>query len=420
MRWRRDRRVPERSTLGVRDLAAEATAGILQRPARSLLTTLGTVLGVGAFVAVLGLTSTAAGQISSHFDALKQTTVTVTDVGDGRERDKDAPAPVAFPGDADQRVTALNGAVGAGVFWPVSLSKPVIGASVAVTARSSGNAGDLPVYAASAGLFGAIEPTVRVGRVFDRFHDRRGERVAVLGAAAAARLGISQLHAQPAVFINGAAFTVVGIIDDAERLPELLLGIIVPRGTAERMYRPPDPTISPAQMVIRTRLGAAQLIARQAALALRPDRPDLLQATPPADPHQLSDSVSGELTGLFLTLAAICLVIGAVGITNTTLVAVLERVGEIGLRRSLGARPRHIAAQFLTESTVLGTVGGLTGTALGVGVVLTVALVRDWTAVLDPATVLPAPLIGSVVGMLAGLYPALRAATTEPLEALRR
>jgi putative ABC transport system permease protein len=406
--------------MGARDLLAEASAGVLQRPARSILTTLGTVLGVGAFVAVLGLTSTAAAQISGHFDALKQTTVTVTDVGDGRERDKSDPAPVNFPADADQRVTALNGSVAAGVYWSVRLSKPVIGASVTVSERSTANAGDLPVYAASAGLFGVMHPTVMAGRLFDDFHDQRGERVAVLGAAAAARLGISQLSAQPAVFINGVAFTVVGIIDDVQRLPEMLLGIILPRGTAERLYPPPDPTISPAQMVIQTRLGAPQLIAGQVAMALRPDLPALLQATPPADPHELSDNVSGELTGLFLTLAAICLVIGAVGITNTTLVAVLERVDEIGLRRSLGARPRHVAAQFLTESTALGTLGGLTGTALGVAVVVTVAVAKNWTAVLDPVTVLPAPLIGSVVGMLAGLYPALRAATIEPVEALRR
>ncbi|MFD0630372.1 ABC transporter permease [Catenulispora yoronensis] len=112
--------------------------------------------------------------------------------------------------------------------------------------------------------------------------------------------------------------------------------------------------------------------------------------------------------------------IGAVGIANTTLVAVLERTGEIGLRRSLGARPRHIAGQFLAESTVLGTLGGLIGTSVGVGLVVGVAVSRDWTAVLQPWAVLPAPLIGSVVGLLAGLYPALRAAWIEPVEALRR
>jgi putative ABC transport system permease protein len=269
-------------------------------------------------------------------------------------------------------------------------------------------------------VFAAAGPTLRTGTLFNSFHNSRGEHVAVLGAAAAARLGITQLTAQPAVFINDTPFTVAGIISDTKRLPDLLLGIVVPRATAQRQFKPPDPATNPAHMVIQTRLGAAQLIARQAPTALRPDKPRLLQAIPPPDPHKLRDDVNTDLSGLFLGLAAISLVIGAVGIANTTLVAVLERVGEIGLRRTLGARPSHIAAQFLTESTTLGTLGGLTGTALGVGVVLAVSVGEHWTAILDPLAVLPAPLIGTLVGMLAGAYPSVRAAMIEPLEALRR
>jgi putative ABC transport system permease protein len=141
-------------------------------------------------------------------------------------------------------------------------------------------------------------------------------------------------------------------------------------------------------------------------------------ASPPV-PQALQSQVSGDLTGLFLILATISLLIGAVGIANTTLVAVLERTEEIGLRRALGARPRHVASQFLAESTMLGTLGGLVGTSLGVLTVVVFAELQDWTAVLNPATTLPAPLIGSVVGLLAGTYPALRAAATSPLAALR-
>ena len=206
------------------------------------------------------------------------------------------------------------------------------------------------------------------------------------------------------MFVNGVAFTVVGIIDDAEWVPDLLLGIIVPRGTAERLFGPPDSESHPAQMVIQTRRGAAQLTARQAPVALRPDNPTRMRAIAPPDPHSLRDDVNTDLAGLFLALAGVSLVIGAVGIANTTLVAVLERVGEIGLRRSLGARPRHIAAQFVTESTTLGLLGGLTGTTIGVGTVLLVAIAKQWTAVLEPAAVLPGPLIGVAIGMLAGAY----------------
>jgi putative ABC transport system permease protein len=409
-----------RSVFRLRDLAAEALAGVLQRPARSALTMVGTVLGVGAFVAVLGLTSTATGQIGRHFDALRDTTVTVVDVGEPNRPEVGEPGTVSFPPDADGRMAALNGAVAAGVRWKVPLHEPVIGASLAVEKGSPASAGELPVHAVSAGLFAVVSPSVRMGAVFNTFHDGRGERVAVLGAAAAKRLGINQLAAQPAIFINGTAFTVVGIIDEVRRMPDLLLGILIPRTTAARLYPAPDPARNPAEMAIETRIGAAGVIARQAPVALRPDRPELLKVQPPADPRTLRAAVDTDLAGLFLGLAGICLLVGAVGIANTTLVAVLERVGEIGLRRALGARPRHIAVQFLTESTVLGVLGGLIGTALGVGVVVVVAMVKDWTALLEPVTVLPAPLLGGLVGMLAGVYPAIRAATIEPLEALRR
>src|SRR6185295_5571265 len=121
-----------------------------------------------------------------------------------------------------------------------------------------------------------------------------------------------------------------------------------------------------ASMLIETRLGAAQVVAERAAATLRPERPELFKVAAPADPRQLRSGVTGDLNSLFLLLAAISLVIGAVGIANTTLVAVLERVNEIGLRRALGARPRHIALQFLAESAALGLLGGLIGTSGGV------------------------------------------------------
>jgi putative ABC transport system permease protein len=175
-----------------------------------------------------------------------------------------------------------------------------------------------------------------------------------------------------------------------------------------------------AEMIIETRVGAAALIATQAALALRPDAPKRLKVIAPPDPQTLRGNVTSDFNALFLLLAAISLVIGAVGIANTTMVAVLERTNEIGLRRTLGARPVHIATQFLAESTVLGLLGGEIGASLGVAIVVATALAQQWTAVLAPWTVLSAPAIGALVGLLAGLYPSLRASRIEPVEALRR
>ncbi len=404
------------TSLGVRDLLAEAVAGILQRPGRSALTMLGTVLGVGAFVAVLGLTTTANGQIGKRFSLQKATTVTVNEtVPDSDISGTRAVEPSSFPPDADARVRAVNGAVAGGVWWPAPIDSPVFSTSPLPGGQT---ADGLTAYAASAGAVTAMGLHISSGVPLNDFHVNTRQQVVLLGKVAARQLGISRLDGQPAIFINGRPFTVIGVYDDSARLPEMLLGMIIPTTTSTLDYGPPGPHSS-VQMLISTRIGAAPQVARQAPFALRPDKPHLLHAVPPPDPHALQDHVAGDLTALFLGLATICLVIGAVGIVNTALVSVLERTEEIGLRRSLGARPRHIAAQFLAECTAIGTLGGLAGTSAGIVTVVSVAAVQHWSALLEPSVTLPAPLLGTITGLLAGAYPALRAAGTDPLVALR-
>jgi putative ABC transport system permease protein len=129
--------------------------------------------------------------------------------------------------------------------------------------------------------------------------------------------------------------------------------------------------------------------------------------------------VQGDVNGLFLILGLVSLVVGASGIANVTLVTVLERVGEIGLRRALGASRRQVAGQFLLESTAVGLLGGVVGAVFGMVVVVAVSAVREWTPVLDVRLALGAPVAGALVGLLAGLYPSLRASRMEPVEALR-
>ncbi|MFD9895650.1 ABC transporter permease [Amycolatopsis sp. NPDC059027] len=406
-------RRPRRSALAIRDLAAEALAGLLQRPARSALTMLGTVIGTASLVAILGFTATSAGQISARFTVLSATEVTVTDAG-AKVRTID---PVLdFPADADQRARAVNGVADAGRYWRVPLPP-----GTQVSARALPGARDahtLDVYAVSPGALRAAHTPVVSGTLFDEFHERRGERVALLGVPAAAQLGVSRLDAQPAVFLGGRAYTVIGIVRTPERLPQAGLGVIVPATTALDGYGPPAPD-DPAKMLVETRLGSAQVVAAQLPTALRPEAPQLLSVAAPPDPRSLRDTVAADVDSLFLLLAGLALVIGAVGIANTTLVSVMERAAEIGLRRALGARRRQIAAQFVTESAVLGLLGGLVGTSLGVLTVVLVALVREWTAVVDPLVVLASPVAGALVGLLAGAYPALRAASIEPVDALR-
>jgi putative ABC transport system permease protein len=409
--------------LTVRDAAAEAVAGIVQRPGRAGLTMLGTVLGVGAFVAVLGLTATGAGQISHQFTVLEDTTVTVADNGPANNVAAPGtnPSP-GFPANADQVAGHIHGVVAAGVWWPVQLPEGTnFSASLALSGTTSQTA---DLIAASPGAVQAMVPAMVAGSPLSTYENDTAQHVAMLDSTTAATIGISpaRLPSHPAVFVNGIAYTIVGIYRSAQRVVSGSSGMLIPENTALDDYGNPQPGIGTqeeAQMVIATKTGAAQPVARQIAAAELPTDPHRLVVTAPPNPLKLQSEVNGDLAGLFLILALISLLIGAVGIANTTLVAVLERTGEIGVRRAVGARPRHIAAQFLAESTALGTLGGLIGTCIGVGIVVIFAAAQNWTALLNPLYTLPAPLIGSVVGLLAGAYPALRAARTSPLAALR-
>ena len=400
------------SRLRTADLITESVAGILQRPGRTALTVFGVLLGIAAFTAVLGLTATATGQISRHFTELAATEVTVEDVSVTRPEGEDT----AFPGNSDERVLAIHGARHAGVIWPVPEQR--FGTVTGVPLPGVDISDRIPVIATSPGVFGAVRARLRAGRTFDSALD--GRRVVLVGAAVARTLAITRIDVRPVIFIGGVPFTVVGVVDSVQRHQELVSAVWVPRRTAEILWPgPPDPSHPPV-MVVDTDLGAAGLVAAQAPLVLRPDAAQAFKATAPLDPRQLRDRVTTELSGLFIGLAGICLVIGAVGIANTTLVAVLERIPEIGLRRSLGAQRRHISAQFLCESTALGGIGGLVGTGVGVTVVVAVSIAQQWTPVIEPWTVLSAPVIGAVTGLFAGLYPALRASRIEPAEALRQ
>lgn len=393
------------------DLIGEVVAGVLQRPGRAVLTALGTVLGLAAFVAVLGLTATASGQISERFTALAATEVQV----DWMHTDEQTPA---FDAAAQARVAGLPGVRQVGVTWPAKTRGAKVSATPAGMREDGGEA--LAVTAATPGYLAASHATLSQGVPFDQFHDSRAERVALLGRAAAARLGVTRLDAQPAIFVGDESFTVIGIVGSVERHPETLLSVLIPATTVTQVWGPTPVNAERTNMLIETQLGAAQQIGRQVKAAARPDAVDQVTVTTPPDPHELRDAVTTDLNGLFLALAGISLIIGALGIANISLVAVLERVAEIGLRRALGARRRDISLQFLLESTTLGLAGGLMGTAVGIVVVVGVAVARSWTPILEPAVVYPAPAAGALIGLVAGCYPAWRASRIEPTEALRR
>jgi len=395
-----------------RDLVSEALAGVLARPARALLTVLGTVLGIAALVATLGISKTAGNQIVGRFEALAATEVVAQPAG--ADQPGATTVNAVLPWDSEARLRRLNGVRSAGTLSSVDLGGDLVrGAPVEDPTQPAERS--ISVRSASPGLFAAVKAHASQGRFFDAGNDARADRVAVIGAAVAAKLNIGQLEDQPAIWIGETLYSVIGIIDDTARVPELLGSIVIPDGTARDRYA----LTAPAAVHVDTVIGAASLIAKQAPLALAPNDPSLVRAATAGEPRKVKGEVASDVNTLFLILGGVSLLVGAIGIANVTLVSVMERVGEIGLRRALGAQRRHIAVQFLAESGLLGLLGGMVGASLGILVVVGVAISRTWTPVLDPWLPFAAPLVGAAVGLASGLYPAGRAASLQPVDALR-
>ena len=397
------------SGMWARDLLREAVAGLFARPVRMALTVLGTVIGLAALVATLGLSRTAGHQIIARFDELAATEITVS----ARPAAEGAPAN-DLPWDAPARVARLNGVVAAGTLSNLDVGDGLVSATP-IRDPQRRTEFKLPVQAASPSLFPAVRANLRQGRLPDEGHSARAERVAVLGPNAAEQLGIAEVGTLPAISIGDEVFLVVGILDSVERKHALLSAVIVPEGIARRLYR----LHAPESVVVDTKVGAASLLSRQVPTALRPDNPSGLRVAVPEQPQTIRAGVRGDLDVLFLMLGGVSLLVGAIGIANVTLVSVMERVGEIGLRRALGATRWHVAAQFLLESATMGVLGGVFGASAGLLVVVGVAAFQGWTPVIDPPITLLAPVVGGLTGVLAGAYPALRAAGLEPVEALR-
>jgi len=393
----------------IRDLGNEVTAGLFARPARMVLTVLGTVIGLAALVATLGLSRTAGNRIIGRFDELAATEIVAT-----AKPGPNGPLPGALPWDAPTRLARLNGVVAVGNLSTVDIGDLLIRTS-RVSDPKSQTEFTLAVQAASPGLWPAVRARLRTGRFLDAGLSVRHERVAVLGPGAADRLGIAGVEQQPAIAIGDRLYVVVGILDDVSRQVDLLGSVIIPEGAARRDFG----LVSPESIVMETRIGAASLIASQTPLALRPDDPSALKIASPPEPKRVRDGVQGDLNILFLVLGGVSLLVGAIGIANVTLVSVIERTGEIGLRRALGASRRHIAQQFLLESATMGFVGGILAASLGTLVVVGVSTFENWTPVLDPLAPLAAPVVGGVIGLISGAYPAVRAARMEPVDALR-
>jgi len=431
VRWiprRRDRRPPAEEAgvdglvppvaradrFSAADLVAEATVDIGARPARLVMTLAGTVLGVGALVATLGFAQTAAGQIARQFDAAAATGIEITP-STASTRGGGQVATARLPWDAVERVERLAGVESAVLLSDVALPDGATVTAVPVNDPSIALPAAPPIVAASAELLDTIGGTVQAGRMFDLGHDRRGDRVAVVGARVAERLSFNRIDSQPSIFIGGIAYAVIGIVDGFERRADLLDAVIVPTGAARADFGLGGPGSVQARIVV----GAGPQVKDQAPLTLNPADPDAVEVAAPRAGSDLSRGVQSDVNIVFVALGVIVLLAGGLGIANVTMLSVMERTPEIGLRRALGATSRQIAGQFVVESVVIGLLGGIMGAALAVLGVLAVSLVAGWVPVLDPLLAAAGAVLGGVVGLVAGWIPARRAARIEPVVALR-
>lgn len=386
-------RVP-RTGLRFTDLILETLVGVAARPGRMALTAAGIAVGTALLVVTIGLNETGADAVRSAFAAYESRELLV--------RPQDGRSELVFPVDTDHRLTSLNGVAAAGVTASVGRGRstvevlPGLGAS-----RRS-------VIAATPGAVELAGAEVE-GTSFNLFHEVVAARVAIVPSELAGNFPPGSL-----IHIDGLPFVVVGAFAPGQDAP-LTTSIVVPYQTAVRLWSEITDTEArldvepPAIDQLRTEIG----------LALFPHRPESVEVLTPPQAATLRRQVEGTLGTLGFSLGALALAIGVVAVGNSVLVSVLERRYEIGVRRTLGATRLHIAGQFLLESSLLGLLGGLTGTIIGALAVVTVSVSRAWTPILPPWALAAGVLIGATVGLLAGILPAMRATRIEPVEVLR-
>jgi putative ABC transport system permease protein len=404
--------IPRANRFRASDLVFEATTDIGSRPGRLIMTVLGTVLGIGALVATFAFSQTASRQIANMFTANAATTVSVTPNSSNMWGQQVATA--SLPWDSVERVVRLNGVENAMLMGRANLGSDSI-TTLPINDPSVAASVSPPLIGATAGIVDVIGAEIVTGRMFDAGHEQRADRVAVIGARAAVRLGINRVDSQPSIFIGEVPYSVIGIFDNAARRGDLQDAVVIPLASARADFN----VNAAEELIINIAPGAGPVVGAQAPIALSPNQPDGFRVSAPSGGSQLASDVNTEINSVLLILGGVVLLAGGVGIANVTMLSVMERTPEIGLRRAVGATRRQIATQFMVESLVIGLLGGLIGSSLGVLAVVGVSIVRGWDPVADPMLAIGGALLGAAVGLLAGWFPARRAARIEPVDALR-
>lgn len=397
--------LPKPSALGLFEVVRLGMVGVRNRPLRTVLAALGIAIGIGALVAVTGVPASNQAALRARLAALGPNLLEAEAGAGGFARDEPARLPMESV-DMVRRIAPVQAASATG-----NTSATVRRTDLIPAAETGG----IGVKAARLDLLEVLRGTVRHGRFLNSATERYP--TTVLGAKAARTLGVSleDRTDAPLVWIGDRWFTVVGVLDPLP-LHEYIDASVLVGWTAARDYLGFDG--HPSTIYVRADDRAVPQVRQVLGRTINPRSPGEVRVTKPSDALQAQQITEDAYSQLFLGLGGVALLVGGIGVANTMVVAVLERRREIGLRRALGATRRQIGAQFIAESVVLAGIGGGMGILLGVSATAGYAAWQGWPAVLPLYAVVGGPVAAVLVGVLAGLYPAIRASALAPTEAL--
>jgi putative ABC transport system permease protein len=394
--------VPTTGRMRAGDLARVASVGIRTRKMRAGLSALGIAIGVAAIVAVLGLSASSQAGLLAQIDKLGTNLLTVST---GQTMfGEDASLPTEAPGMIG-RIGPVTDVQSTGKVKDTAAYR----SSLIPEVRTNG----LNVQASTLDLPRTVGTSLAQGRFLNEATAQ--VPVAVLGSTAAQRLGITKIHPGQRIWIGGTWFSIVGILEPAVLAPEIDTSVLVGFPAAEKYL---DFDGHPTTIYLRSDTAQVEDVHAVLAQTANPEAPDEVEVSRPSDALEARAAAQSALDSLFLGLGAVALLVGAVGVANTMVISVLERRPEIGLRRALGATRGHIRVQFLAEAILLAALGGAVGVAAGIAATAIYASTKDWTIVVPTIAWTGGLAATVVVGAVAGLLPALRAARMSPTEAL--
>jgi putative ABC transport system permease protein len=390
--------------LALRDIVGLGLLGLRTRKMRAALSALGISIGIATMVVVTGIPASSQQALIAELAALGTNTLQAvaapTQTGE----------PPRLPVESVDMVARIGPVLTASA---VANTHTVVRRSDRIDPRDGSG---LTVLATRHNLLATINGRVQSGRFVDACNDRFP--VVVLGSVAATRLGITDLPATgpgPQIMIADRWFTVVGILAGLPLSPDVDRSVLVGWEAARtELAFDGHPTV----IYLQARESAIEAVREVLPRTIDPAQPSKVMVTRPSDALAAKRATETTFSALFLGLAAVALLVGGIGVANTMVISVLERRSEIGLRRALGAHRGQIRGQFLTESVALSALGGIVGTTLGVAATAGYAAYHEWPVVI-PLSATFAGLGGAVViGVLAGVYPSVRAARLTPTEAL--